>query len=174
MNFPTGDYDRLSRPLNGLGTGAFTAKEGILFQSLFDTWGDHPMRLRFFGDAYEPLADVSIHDASVYGTSQGFQGQAAPGVSAVGLGIEYGLNQRWVLALDLVQNFANGFRVNGMDAVGSVVHTNGGSSASFALAPAIEYNLSGSLGIIAGVAFSAAGRNTSSYIAPQIAISKAF
>ena len=70
MNFPIGAYDRLSTQLDGLGTGAYTAKEGLLLQSLFDTWGDHPMRLRLFGAAYEPLANVTVHDVSVYGTAQ--------------------------------------------------------------------------------------------------------
>ena len=175
MNFPTGAYDRLSRPLNGLGSGAFTAKEGIVIQSLFDTWGNHPMRLRLFGAVYEPVANVSVQDASVYGTAQGFRGQAAPGISAdVGLGIEYGLNQRWVLAMDLVQNYADGAHLKGAEMGGALVNTTGPGGMSFALAPAIEYNWSGSLGVIAGVAFSVAGRNSSSYIAPQIAISKAF
>jgi hypothetical protein len=82
MNFPIGAYDRLSTQLDGLGTGAYTVKEGLLLQSLFDTWGDHPMRLRLFGAAYEPLTDVAVHDLSVYGTAPGFLGQAAPGFAA--------------------------------------------------------------------------------------------
>jgi hypothetical protein len=175
MTLPTGAYDRLHSPLDGVGAGAYMAKEGLLFQSLFDTWGDHAMRLRLFGAAYEPLANVSVHDVSVYGTDQGFQGRATPGFSAQGgFAVEYGLDQRWVLALDLVQNYADGFVLNGASAVGGAVHASGGSSTSFALAPAIEYNWSGNLGIIAGVEFSIAGRNSSSYIAPQVAVSMAF
>lgn len=174
MSFPTGEYDHLSRSLNGLGSGAYTAKEGLLLQSLFDTWGDHPMRLRLFGAAFEPLAKVSVQDASVYGTGQGFQGQATPGFAAqLGLGIEYGLDQRWVLALDLVDSYADGFRLDGTSS-GNIVHTSAASSTSLALAPAIEYNWSDSVGLIVGVEFSAAGRNTASFIAPQIALSLVF
>ena len=175
MNFPIGAYDRLNTQLDGLGTGAYTVKEGVLLQSLFDTWGDHPMRLRLFAAAFEPLSNVSVRDISVYGTAQGFQGQAAPGFAAdVGLGVEYGLTQRWVLALDLVQTYANGFRLNGTDAAGNEVHTHSASSSSLGLAPAIEYNWSDSVGVIAGVELSVAGRNTASYIAPQIALSVSF
>jgi hypothetical protein len=175
MTFPTGAYERLHSPLDGVGTGAYLAKEGLLLESLFDTWGDHAMRLRLFGAAYEPLANVSVRDVSAYGTDQGFQGRATPGFSAQsGFAVEYGLDQRWVLALDLVQNYADGFVLNGTSTASGAVHTSGGSSTSFALAPAIEYNWSGNLGIIAGVEFSIAGRNTSSYIVPQVAVSMAF
>jgi hypothetical protein len=38
----------------------------------------------------------------------------------------------------------------------------------------VEYNWSDNVGVIAGVEFSAAGRNTSSYVAPQIALAMAF
>lgn len=82
--------------------------------------------------------------------------------------------QRWVLALDLVQNYAAGFRLNGTNAMGGSVQSTSGSSTTIALAPAIEYNFSSRMGLIVGVEFSAAGRNTPSYIAPQMALTTAF
>jgi hypothetical protein len=148
--------------------------EQIEIQQRFTTWG-HAHRLRSWGTISQPLNSVSLHDISSYGTAQGFQGNAAPGFAAdVGLGVEYGLTQRWVLALDLVQTYANGFRLNGTDAAGNEVHTHSASSSSLGLAPAIEYNWSDSVGVIAGVELSVAGRNTASYIAPQIALSVSF
>ncbi|MGB7496511.1 MAG: hypothetical protein WBR26_03835 [Candidatus Acidiferrum sp.] len=54
------------------------------------------------------------------------------------------------------------------------MNTKGAGSAQTLLAPAIEYNFSAHVGIIAGAEFSVAGRNTSSYIAPQIALSISF
>ena len=175
MSFPTGEYDRLHNGLDGLGSGAYTAKEGILLQSLFDTWNDHPVRLRLWGSVYEPVADVSVHDLSVYGTSQGFHGNASPGVSTqAGFAAEYGLTQRWVLALDVVGNYADTSHLSGTDGSGNSVNTNLPSSTSLALAPAVEYNWSSTLGVIAGVELSAAGRNSASYIAPQIALDMAF
>jgi hypothetical protein len=175
MSFPTGAYNQLRRPLDGFGSGAYIAKEGILFQSLFDTWASHPMRLRFFGAAYEPLGDVSLHNVSAYGTAQGFQGHAAPGFSTqVGVGGEYGLDQRWVLALDLVESYAGAFHLNGTNGAGASVQANGATSTSFQVAPAVEFNWSDSMGVIAGVAFTTAGHNTPSSITPQIALSMAF
>lgn len=174
MTFPTGDYDHLRSALDGLGSGAFTLKEGILAQSLFDTWGRHPLRLRFYAEAFEPVANVSLRDISSYGTDEGFHGNAMPGFSSVlGIGAGYGLDQRWVLAFDLVQNFANGARVRGT--VGGIAeNSNAPSSASTALAPAVEYNWSDSIGLIAGVEFTVAGRNTASYVSPQIALAMSF
>jgi hypothetical protein len=175
VTLPTGEYDRLGTPLNGVGSGAYTLKEGVVLQSLFDTRGNHPMRVRVYGAAYEPLSRPSVQDVSVYGTGKGFTGNAKPGISGVfGLGIGYALDQRWVLALDLVQNYADGSRLNGVDGLGGRVSTHGASQASTALAPAIEYSWSGRAGIVAGVAFNAAGRNTPAYVAPQIALAVAF
>jgi hypothetical protein len=175
MTFPIGDYDRLHAPLDGLGTGAYTLKEGLLFQSLFDTPGHHPMRLRFYGVGLEAVANVSVRDTSVYGTMQGFVGHAAPGLAGVlGFGGGYGLNQRWVLAFDLVEHLAHNSHLWGIDAQGSSVNTQLSGSARTGVAPAVEYNFSSHVGIIAGVEFSVAGRSTSSYVAPQIALSTSF
>lgn len=170
-SLPLGQYDRLRSPIDGLGSGAHTAKEGILFQSLFDTWGHHPMRLRFYATAFEPIGDVSVHGTSIYGTDAGFVGHVTPGFSStLGVGASYGLDQRWVLACGFLQNFSKGARLRGVDASETSVDTNGKNSATTFLAPAVEYNFSGRVGAIAGVEFSIAGRNTASYVAPQIAL----
>jgi hypothetical protein len=174
MTFPTGAYDNLRTPMHGLGAGAYTLKEGILVQSLFDSWGHHPMRFRFYAEAFEPVANVSLQGISSYGTSQGFQGSAMPGISSVfGIGAGYGLDQRWVLAFDLVQNFANGARVRGVDG-SSTANSNAPANSGTEIAPAVEYNWSDSIGVIAGVEYTVAGRNTASYFAPQIALATSF
>jgi hypothetical protein len=175
MSFPLGKYDGLTVPSVGQGSGAFTVKQGILLQSLFDTWGDHPLRLRLYADAFEPIADASVRDISVYGTAQGFHGHAAPGFAAdTGLGVEYGLSQRWVLALDLVQNYADTTHVSGAIGSAAVTTSKNPAGIAFSVAPAVEYNFSGSVGLIVGVQFSVAGRYTGSYVAPQIALSASF
>lgn len=175
VSFPIGNYQRLGIPLDGLGSGAFTLKEGLLFQSLFPTPHHHPVRIRLYGVGYEPLANVQLHGISTYGTVQGFVGHAAPGLAGIlGFGGGYGLTQRWVLAFDLVQNLSHGSRIQGTDALGNPVNTQASGSDQTSVAPAIEYNFSGHVGLIAGAEFSVAGRNASSYIAPQIALSASF
>jgi hypothetical protein len=178
INLPTGHYERLHPSLNGLdglGSGSYTLKEGLLAQSLFDTSGHHPVRLRFYAEAFEPVATVPVQGISVYGTDQGFGGHATPGFASVlGIGGGIALDQQWVLALDLVQHFSGGSHLLGNEVAGPLVNTKAPGSARTAVAPAVEYNLSDSLGIIAGVEFSVAGRNSGSYVAPQIAVSMAF
>jgi hypothetical protein len=175
LTLPTGDYDGLRTPVSGFGAGAYSLKEGLLFQSLFDTWGHHPMRFRVYGAAYEPLGVTSLNNVSIYGTGQGFHGRVGPGFSAVlGIGGGYAFDQNWVLALDLVYNYAHGFQLNGTDATNGVVLSHSGRSTTTALAPAIEYNLSDNVGVIAGIEFTAGGHNSTAYFAPQIALSVGF
>jgi len=175
ISLPVGDYQHLGVPLDGLGTGTYAFKQGLLLQSLFETPHRHPVRLRLYGVALEPLANVNLHDVTVYGTAQGFAGHAAPGFAGnVGLGGGYCLTQRWVLAFDLIQKWAHGSRLVGVDATGTAVNTQQPGIARTGIAPAVEYNFSSHAGFIAGVEMSVTGRSTSSYVAPQIAFSVSF
>ncbi len=173
-SFATGAYQNLPSAGVALGSGVNRVKAGVLLQSLFDSGGGHPMRFRLYAAGFEPWTDASLHNVSAYGTALGFHGQAKPGSSAeVGLGAGYAFSQRWVLAMDVLENYAGGSRVAGETPLGGV-HSYGPASATLSLAPAVEYNWTGNLGIIVGVEYSAAGRNTASYIAPQIALSTSF
>jgi hypothetical protein len=128
-----------------------------------------------YATAIEPLQDVSVQDASVYHSSSGFVGHARPGfASQYGLGGGYCLDQRWVLAIDVVRNNAKGFLLTGLDAAGDSQFARSLNSSNLVLASAVEYNWSGHLGVIAGVEYSAAGRNASSFYAPQVALSMSF
>jgi hypothetical protein len=172
---PLGAYDRLSKVLDGVGAGDWSLKEGVVLQSLFDTWHNHPVRLRAWAQVFEPLDDPTVSHVSVYGTPGAFAGRVHPGVSGqIGLAGGYAFNQRWVLALDLVDTASNGFRLKGKDGGSLALPTHGLVQNSIALAPAMEYNWSANAGLIFGIEFSATGRNTSSYIAPQFAVAWSF
>ena len=175
VSLPTGGYDHLHTAVDGFGSGAYMMKEGLLFQSLFETSGNHPVRIRGYVAAYQPLSRVNLGDISTYGTDQGFHGHVLPGNSAViGIGAGYAFTQRWVAAIDIVETYADGFKLNGTDSDGGLVASRSPYSNSLGLAPAIEYNWSGTMGVIAGVEFSASGHNAPAYVAPQIALSMAF
>jgi len=175
VSLPTGAYDHLHSAVDGFGSGAYMVKEGLLFQSLFETSGNHPVRIRGYIAAYQPIARVNVDDVSAYGTDEGFRGHVLPGRSTViGIGAGYAFTQRWVAAIDIVENYADGFKLNGRESVGGQAASQSPSSRSLGLAPAIEYNWSATMGVIAGVEFSAAGRNTPAYVSPQIALSMAF
>ena len=115
-----------------------------------------------------------VQDVSVYGTELGFRGHAKPGNSLfLDLAGEYSLTRRWVLALDATYRYGWNTRVTGHNifepgSPQSILDS--GSSYAFGLAPAIEYNLSGSLGFLVGVRVIPAGRNTAATITPALAI----
>ena len=174
ITVPIGDYQNLRNPIDGIGRGAFTLKQGLVVQSLFSTWGNHPVRLRLFGSVDEPLADVGLHGQSSYSTGPGFFGRAKPGITAeVGFAGGWALNQRWVFAADVVEDYANGTRLIGTDG-GGFVSTSRTRRYTTSVAPAVEYNWSANAGLIVGVDFTVAGRNTASYVAPQIAFAFSF
>jgi len=172
---PIGDYQNLRNPIDGIGGGAFTLKQGLVVQSLFSTWEDHPVRLRLFGSVNEPLADVGLHGQTSYGTGPGFFGHAEPGITAeAGFAGGWALNQRCVFAVDMVEDYADGARLIGTDGGGGFVASSRTRRYTTSIAPAVEYNWSANAGLIVGVDFTVAGRNSASYVAPQIAFAFSF
>ena len=83
------------------------------------------------------------------------------------LGLELTLAKHWALALDIASTHTLKTRFKGVtkDAVGN--HKLG---YSLSLAPAIEYNFNGNIGIIAGVWLTAFGDNTPDFINGVVAI----
>lgn len=163
---PTGKYDRLgSRPADGLGSGAYTTTLSLYSQKYFWLPTGRIMRMRLnVSQAYSGSAP--IEDVSVYGTDAGFRGDAKPGQSTYINGAwEYSVTQRWVAALDATYRHARSTEVTGNTSAAS-----SGPSDAFGLAPAVEYNLSGNVGVLFGTRIIAAGRNTAASITPAVAV----
>ena len=166
LTFPTGPYRHLRDAADGFGTGAYKASGQVLLQSLFTTFG-YAHRMRAWATLSEPLESVHVEGISSYGTVAGYSGMALPGASTeLGIADEFGLDQRWVLALDVVQDFGKSAHLSGLPP--------GLGSSSFILAPAIEYNFADWIGLIAGVQLTAAGHNTSAPLVPQVAVNMFF
>lgn len=174
--FPTGRYDRLSRASDGLGEGAYTTAASLYSQDYL--WMPNGRILRVRLDVtWAWSASVGLEDASVYGTGSGFRGRAYPGDSftAIAAG-EYSLTRNWVLAMDLVYEHNDSTRVAGVEpaaAGGSAFEnllTESGASESQGLAPAIEYNFTSTVGVIAGVRILESGRNTTGSVTPVAAV----
>ncbi len=165
--FPTGKYDRLGdRPSDGLGAGAYTTTLALYSQTYF--WMPSGRILRARLDVQQTVFSTRapIADASVYGTTAGFRGTAAPGLSTfVDLAGEYSLTRNWVLALDANDGWNGDTRVVGG---GSVRHT--GSSEAVGFTPAIEYNWSAGVGIIVGARVIEIARNTTRTVTPVVAL----
>lgn len=170
---PTGRYDRLDRPSNGFGAGAYTTGFSVYSQQYF--WMPNGRILRGRLDlTYAVSSSVSLAEQSVYGTPAGFHGHAAPGDSAtIDASAEYSLTREWVLALDVVYQHNDSTHLHGSQP-GGEVSAESGSSYSLGFAPAIEYNWSARAGVLLGVRIIQIGRNTSASITPAVAINLVF
>ena len=168
--FPIGKYDHLgTRALDALGAGAYTTTVALNSQTYF--WLPNGRILRTRLDVSGSVSsDVDVSDLSVYGTTSGFNGHAEPGKSLfIDAAWEYSMTRNWVFALDAIYQHNGNTPVLGTQ-FGNKVVFNSGSSWTYGFAPAIEYNMSPSLGIILGARVLAPGHNTSFSVAPVIAI----
>jgi hypothetical protein len=179
---PTGRYDRLEdRPNDGFGAGAYTTTISIFSQ--YYLWMPNGRILRTRLDVSQAWSGgVDIEGTSVYGTAQGFRGHASPGNSfTVDSAWEYSMSRNWVAAIDVEYVNSGSTRVLGayslLSGGGSTptsVRSESGSSQSFSIAPAIEYNWTGTVGIIVGAKWVFAGHNTSASVTPVAAINLVF
>jgi hypothetical protein len=175
---PTGQYDELGgRPSNGLGAGAYTTTLAINSQMYFWMPNGRILRMRFdVSDAFS--RSVEVRGVSVYGTSQGFEGNVKPGNSFFAdLAFEYSVTQRWVLALDATYGHDGNTHIVGEDLLDPStipypqnVRLNSGTSTAFGLAPAIEYNWSSAIGVLLGTRVTFGGRNSVNTVTPAIAV----
>src|SRR5262245_13888314 len=89
---PTGKYDRLGdRPSDGLGRGSYVTTLSLYSQTYFWLANDRILRMRF-NVSRSFASRVTVQDASVYGTEEGFRGHAKPGGS-------WFLNASWEYSL---------------------------------------------------------------------------
>ncbi len=175
---PTGRYDRLARPSDGFGAGAWTTTLALYTQDYL--WMPSGRILRARLDlSYAFSSSVSVSDLSVYGTPNGFSGRAWPGDTfTADAAAEYSLTSNWVLALDVVYQHSDSTQVNGIVTGGSgaaAAHASAsGSGFAVVFAPAVEYNFSARIGTIFGVRIIEIGRNTTASITPAIALNMVF
>jgi hypothetical protein len=180
--FPTGRHDRLgSRPSDGLGSGAYTTTVALYSQYFLWMPNGRIMRTRL-NFSYAFSDSTSVEDVSVYGTSSGFRGRARPAASLnVVSAWEYSMTRSWVLALDISYQRDSNTSVDGFElpppgstALPMRVSFDSGSRETVSLAPAIEYNWSGRMGVIVGGVFTATGRNAGASAVPVAAINLVF
>jgi hypothetical protein len=179
--FPTGKYDRLSGATDGaLGSGAYSTTLSLYSQTYL--WMPNGRILRARLDlSYQLSGWASVRGESVYGTAEGFEGRAHPGPSFFGdLGFEYSATKKWVLAADVWWEHDGNTRVEGgylpmlTSSLPAYAVQNLGSDDLLYLAPAIEYNWSSRMGVIAGARVAAKGRDVTATVAPVAAINMVF
>lgn len=168
-NIPTGRYRNLSPEKNlsdGSGTGSWNPGIGLdwgnlfyLGKSRFLTWRNALV--------YNYSPSVKVKNLNVYGGGPGTDGTVYPGYSIkFDTAIEVNITRNWAFACDLVTNISGKTRFSGTSAVSNTSPF----SIQFSMAPAIEYNLSAQLGIIAGSWFTLAGKNSAQFASAVIAL----
>ena len=152
---PTGRHDRLdARPNDGFGSGAYATTVGLNSQTYFWTPNGRILRTRL-NVAYTRSGHAEVEGVSVYGTPAGFAGRARPGDA---------------FNVDLAYQRDAATTVAGVDGAGAAYARRAPVSQALILAPAVEYNFSPVLGVIAGARIIPAGRNTTASVTPVIAV----
>ncbi len=176
QRFSTGRHDRISgNPLDAQGDGVQRTTLALGVQQVVWMPNGRPLRWRGQLMAGPAPARTALSGASIYGTEAGFQGHIARG-SVMGFSVagEYSFNDRWVGVMEVAASRETGQRLIGFmptaDGNGRHVNELRPASRSLTLAPAVEYHFSPSLGLIAGVEFTVAGRNTGRIVSPQVAL----
>lgn len=170
-SFPSGVYEHLNPKKGGVdatGAGTYGTKLSLVIGKVVWWWfPSHPMRFRL-ATSFQMNSDVDVDDFNAYGGGFGTDGTVHPGSNfSMDFGYEYSFTQRWVFALDVV--YAYNCRTTfsgdpGLDGTGAVASVGGPFNDQLSFAPAIEYNVNENFGYIAGVWFSAWGRNSLNFV----------
>ena len=180
------------------GTGSYQTSLGLNFEHLASLTETHYLDT-YLSLTYNYAASVPLNGLSVYGGNPATKGRIAPGnslnIDAAG---ELSLTQNWVAVMEgfflyqQASSFTGSFGHPSPSApviidrnhkrrlqrnrivptrhnIGGKSGIGGGNSDQFTLAPAIEYNFSDNYGIIGGVIFTVAGKNTASYSTATLA-----
>lgn len=181
QSLATGRHDRLGEnTFNGQGAGVYRTGLSLLGQQVLWMPNGRPLRWRWQTSWSPSPGSVSVVGRSVYGTEPSFRGTLDAGAAVSGaLGLEYSINRSWVLALDLTASTQSGSMLQGSvaDASGQrkMLRQNGSRSPAFTIAPAVEYIVNDQIGVLLGVQASLpGGRNSASYVSPQVSMTMTF
>ncbi len=179
-SFPSGKYRNLDPSKNGLdgvGAGSYETTISLNFGKVVWWILTHPMAIRFSLN-YKLPSKVHVNSFNSYGGGFGTDGTVRPAKVFTGdIGIEYSFTQRWVFATDIVYNYFGRTRFSGtpgITAAGTPASNVNSFGDQLSLAPAIEYNPSGSMGILGGVWFTVYGRNAFDFISGVISYYQVF
>lgn len=175
-SMPSGRFEELN-PLNlgtdGTGGGSMQTSFGLNFQHLDYIFVDHALRERL-SLSYLYAAPVNVRGSNAYGGVADSHGQIKPGnLVSADLAGELSLNKNWVAVMEGFYFSRNSNRFKGYSGV-----TKGGLPYMFAqnqvselsLAPAMEFNFSPNVGLIAGVWFSTLGKYAPDFMSTVVAL----
>ncbi len=174
--FPTGKYQKLKVDRQGTdqtGEGSFITTPSLVFYKVYHVKGLHYMSMT--GSlAYSLSSPVHVRGLNTYGGGQGTCGKVYLGNEFTGiLSFEYSFNEHFVFAIDNVyehQDKSTFSGRKGFSSPGVVASVGNPSSEQISFAPALEYNFSSSLGVIAGVWVTGFGRNATEFRSAAMAL----
>lgn len=175
FTFPLGKYRNLEPQAKGTdigGTGSWNPGITVSMSHLY-WWGGHIFFAPRFSFNYTFPTPAHVRRYSIYGGGRSTNGTVFPGQSFTGLfGFELSLSQRWALAGDIQYFHANKSRFSGHRGKTKGVPNAIGfpSVDQWSISPAIEYNWNAYVGMIAGVWFTIAARNSPEFASTVIAV----
>lgn len=126
---------------------------------------------------YQFPTPVHVKGLNAYGGGHGTHGKAYPGQFLnFYFGFELSLPKKWALAYDLLYTHYNKTRFSGYAGKTDGVTNPVGSPSSeqFSMAPALEYDWNENYGVVGGVWFTFAGRNSSQFVQGVIALNVSY
>jgi hypothetical protein len=173
---PIGKHQHLhadKKRTDAIGLGSWQPSFTVTLAKLFHTAERHYLETRLVFN-YVFGVPVHVKGLNTYGGGFHTRGTVHPGDTFfIDGALQYNLSQRWALACDLYYTHANHNRFSGKvgtSSSGSAAVNTAPSREQISLAPALEYNWSKNLGIIGGVWFTFAGRNSSRFATGVIAL----
>lgn len=169
-SFPMGRFERLDPELDATdaaGTTSFVTGVVLAISRLIHLWDTHWTNLRL-AISYNVPAKVKVRGFNAYGGAFDTNGYVYPPQNMqIFFGFEFNFTQRWVFSYDFAASFSEATRFKGNQGIseltGLPADLTKGSACFFSMAPALEYNWGSNLGLISGVWFSFAGRNTEAF-----------
>lgn len=173
---PTGRFENLDFFENGTdstGLGSYQTAINFNFQHLTQLTATHYLRTRL-SLGYVVASRTHITGLSSYGGSDTTNGSIRPGnMGSIDLAGELNLTQNWVAVMETFLSKRHGSMFSGypgLDEMGNPAVIGHALSTQTTLAPAIEYNFSPNVGIIAGFWFIVNGRETVEFSSTVIAL----
>lgn len=171
---PVERIDHLSESANPIGSGVFSEQLSVFAQSYMWLPNGRVDRLRL-NYSYVVPTGRHLKGRSVYGTLPGFDGHVSVGQGSVfNLSNEYSITKHWVFATDFIVSQSDAVRVHGWSKGGGLFQDNAPASYSLMIAPALEYNITGMVGVIAGAGITFQGRNAAASVTPMMAVNWSF
>jgi hypothetical protein len=161
--FPTGVYQNLDPSKYGTdfsGSGSFSTFFKFCIGKRWHIYDIHYLAFRMAASAILNT-QVKVMGYNSYGGDETTKGRVFPGpIFPLFFGFEYSLTQNWVLALDIANEYSFPVRFKGKTKRSVGI----GPTYSLSFAPAIEYNFSQNVGLIAGIWVAAYQHNLPYYI----------